>query len=159
VWSLKIPENSSFTIKGLAVTLRNPVFLKEDVNVVPSSISDKPALLSLQCDGTDSAEAQLQSEAQKTQSASFSLPITIFLRQHYNKIFAELKNAEGSFELIGDAKAINSAFPHSVRALGIDGGSMTGTVNAFMRPPLISQPDMTTVKSYASRTPSRKCEY
>jgi acyl dehydratase len=207
-------KNSTFSIKRMAVTFRNPVFLKEDVIVVPSNISDNSALLSLQCDGKDTAEIWIQGEAQSASPTSFSLPIAKFPQQPDNKTFAELENAEGSFELTGDAKAINSAFPHSVRALGIDGvarllgltqlvgmrcpglhslfsgfdvtfsdqrsnkptqyrvihsddrismitisvegGGMTGTVNAFMRPPPVSQPNMTTIKSHVSGTPFKK---
>jgi hypothetical protein len=204
-------ESRPFSIKRLAVTFRNPVFLKEDVIVVPGNISDNSALFSLQRDGTDTAEIQLEGEAQKAPPASFSLPVANFRRQPDNKTFAELKNAEGSFELRGDAKAINSTFPHSVRALGVDGvarllgltrlvgmhcpglhslfsrfdvtfseqrsneptqyrviraddrislieisvegGGMTGTLNAFMRPPPVAQPHMAAVKSHVSGTP------
>ena len=207
-------KNRTFSIKRLAVTFRNPVFLKEDVIVVPGNISDNSALLNLQCEGTDTAEIRLECEAQKAPPAYFSLPVANFRRHPDNKTFAELKNAEGSFELRGDAKAINSTFPHSVRALGVDGvarllgltrlvgmrcpglhslfsrfdvafseqrsneptqyrvihsddrismitisvegGGMTGTVNAFMRPPPVSQPGMTTVKSHVLGTPFKE---
>jgi NAD(P)-dependent dehydrogenase (short-subunit alcohol dehydrogenase family) len=40
--------------------------------------------------------------------------------------------------------------------ISVEGGGMTGTVNAFMRPPPVSQPNMTTIKSHVSGTPFKK---
>ena len=207
-------KNRPFLIKRLAVTFRNPIFLKEDVITVPDNISDNSALLSLKCGSANTAEIRLQGETQNAPPAIVSLHMANFSRQPDNKTFAELENAEGSLELRGDAKAINNIFPNSVKALGIDGvarllgltqlvgmrcpglhslfsgfdvtftyprsneptkycviqsdnrismltisvkgGGMTGTVNAFMRPPPVLQPDMATVQSYVSGTPFKE---
>jgi short-subunit dehydrogenase len=207
-------KNRPFFIKRIAVTFRNPIFLKEDVIIVPENISDNSALLRLKCGSASTAEIRLQGEPQNTPPAIVSLHMANFSRQPDNKTFAELENAEGTLKLSGDAKAINSIFPNSVQALGIDGvarllsltqlvgmrcpglyslfsgfdvtftyprsneptqycvirsddrislitmsvkgGGMTGTVNAFMRPPPILQPSISTVKAHISGTPFKK---
>ena len=207
-------KNQPFFIKRLAVTFRNPIFLKEDVIIVSDNISDNSVLLNLKCGSTNTAKIRLQGEIRNAPPAIISLHMAKFSRQPDNKTFAELENAEGSLELRGDAKAINNIFPHSVRALGIDGvarllgltqlvgmrcpglhslfsgfdvtftyprsndptkycviqsddrismikisvegGGMTGTVNAFMRPPPVLQPSISTVKTHVSDTPFKK---
>lgn len=207
-------KNRPFFIKRIAVTFRNPIFLKEDVIIVPDNISDNSALLRLKCGSASTAEIRLQGEPQNTPPAIVSLHMANFSRQPDNKTFDELENAEGTLKLSGDAKAINSIFPNSVQALGIDGvarllgltqlvgmrcpglyslfsgfdvtftyprsneptqycvirsddrislitmsvkgGGMTGTVNAFMRPPPILQPSISTVKAHISGAPFKK---
>lgn len=210
----KFLKNRPFSIKRLTVAFRNPVFLNENVIVVPGEVSNHSALLSIQCEGTVTTEIRLKGKAQDSRPTPLHLPIANFNRQPDNKTFAELKNTEGSFRLTGDAQTINSSFPYTVRALGIDGvarlfgltklvgmhcpglhsllsgfdvtfsdqrsteptqyrvtkaddrismitisvdgGGMKGTVNAFMRPRPVSQPDMATVKPHVTGTPFKK---
>ena len=207
-------KNHAFFVKRLTVTFKNPIYLKEDVIIVPVNIADNSALLSLKCGSVNMVEIRLQGEPQNTPPAIVSLHMANFSRQPDNKTLADIENAKGSLKLRGDAKAINSIFPNSVKALGIDGvarllgltqlvgmrcpglhslfsrfdvtftyprsneptqycviqsddrislitmsvkgGGMTGTVNAFMRPPPILQPSISTVKAHVSGTPFKK---
>ena len=197
-----------FSLERLTVNFRNPIFLKEDVVIIPVNISDISATLRLQCGGTDTTEIRLKGKPNKIKSTFFSLPVTNFTRQPEVKTFDELKNAEGSIILTGNSKAIKNAFPHTVQALGIDGvarllgltrlvgmqcpglyslfssfdltfsdqrsnvpthyrvihsdkrislviisvegGGISGTLNAFVRPPPVLQPNITTIKSHVS---------
>jgi len=204
-------KNHPFSITRLAVTFKNPVFMNEDVNVVPGKISDNSAMFILQCGSTDTAEVRLQGTVQSSSPTFFSLPIADFPRQPDDRDFPHLENAEGTLELAGNERAVIATFPHSFQALGIDGvarllgltrlvgmhcpglhslfssfdvtfseersneptqyrvirtddrmslitlsvegGGMTGTVNAFMRPPPVTQAGMAVVKHHVSGMP------
>ena len=207
-------KKQPFSIDRLAVTFRNPIFLKEDVVIIPDNVTDISAILKLQCGGIDTTEIRMKGKPQKVKSSFCSLPVINFARQPEKKTFDELKNAKGSIKLTGNSKAIKSAFPQTVQALGIDGvarllsltqlvgmrcpglyslfssfdvtfsdqrsnaptqyrvthsdrrislisisvegGGITGTINAFVRPPPISQPNITTIKSHITGTPFKE---
>ena len=109
------------SINRLSVTFRNPVFLKENIIVVPSNIFKNTIELSLQCQGLETTKIRLYGKTQSPKPTSFSLKTTNFSRQPADRTFEDIKNDLGSFKLSGNVNAIKSAFPHSTRALGIDG--------------------------------------
>jgi len=198
-------------IDRLAVTFKNPVFLNEDVSVVPSAETDTSALLTLRCGAADVANMRLMGHAGEPSAQPCSLAKPAFPGQPEDNTFLQLETASGTLDLMGDEAAIRAGFPACSRALGVDGvarllgltrlvgmrcpglhslfsgfdvrfaddrspeptrfnvaradgrmsmlaiavdgGGMTGTVSAFVRPAPVDQPDMVTVADQISGNP------